>query len=67
MRIGPDGRVSEVCVVESEHPDPTLHACLVRSARAVAFDAPSPAGFVDVQLPLVLAPLPVQRQRALCE
>lgn len=67
MRIGPDGTVSEACVVESASPDPTLHACLVRAARAVAFEAPSPPGFVDVQLPLVLAPLPVQRQRALCE
>jgi hypothetical protein len=67
MRIGPDGVVNEACVIESAAPDPVLHECLARAARAVAFDAPDPPGFVDVQLPLVLAPLPVQRQRALCE
>lgn len=67
MRIGPDGVVNEACVIESAAPDPVLHECLARAARAVAFDAPSPPGFVDVQLPLVLASLPVQRQRALCE
>ncbi len=67
MRIGPDGVVNEACVVESAAPDPALHECLARAARAVAFDAPAPPGFVDVQLPLVLAPLPAQRQRPLCD
>ncbi|MCB9594365.1 MAG: hypothetical protein H6719_16660 [Sandaracinaceae bacterium] len=67
MRIGGDGRVAEACVAESSVVDAALHECLVRAARAMAFDAPSPPGFVDVQLPLSLAPLPVQRQRALCE
>ncbi|MBX3273336.1 MAG: hypothetical protein KF729_23940 [Sandaracinaceae bacterium] len=67
MRIAPDGRVAEACVRERAAPDPALHACLVRAARAIAFEAPSPPGFVDVELPLVLAPLTAQRQRALCE
>lgn len=66
MRIGPDGRVSDACLVEDETEDPTLRDCLVRSARATAFPAPDPAGPVDVELPLVLAPLESQRQRALC-
>lgn len=66
MRIGPDGRVHEACAVRDETQDPALRECLVRAARAVAFPSPDPPGFVDVQLPLVLAPLESQRQAPLC-
>ena len=67
LRIGPDGVVSEACVVHDGMDDPLLRACLIRAARGTAFEAPDPPGFVDVQLPLVLAPLATQRQRPLCE
>jgi len=67
MRIGPDGRLADVCVSEDSAGDPQLRVCLVRTARAVAFEAPDPPGFVDVQLPLVLAPRDSERQRPLCE
>ncbi|MGE0789467.1 MAG: hypothetical protein AB7S26_27580 [Sandaracinaceae bacterium] len=67
FRIAPDGRVSEACVSEEPAPDPSLRECLLRGVRATMFDEPSPAGSVDVALPLVLAPLASQRQRALCD
>jgi len=67
MRLGPDGGVSEACVVEDGTDDPVLRACLVRIARGVGFDAPDPPGYVDVQIPLVLSPLASQRQRPLCD
>ena len=66
MRIGPDGSVTDACAVEDETGDPRLLDCLRRSARAVAFPAPSPPGHLDVQLPLVLAPEASQRQRPVC-
>ncbi len=66
LRIGPDGRVHEACAVRDETNDPALRECLVRAARAVAFPAPSPPGFLDVELPLALAPLESQRQAPLC-
>ena len=66
FRVGPDGTVSESCVVEDATNDPSLRSCLARATRTIAFPAPRPAGFVDAQLPLLLAPLDSQRQRALC-
>lgn len=67
IRIGPGGLVQEACAVEDATNDPSLRACLARAARTTAFPAPDPPGAVDVQLPLVLAPLPSQRQRPLCD
>ncbi len=67
LRLGPDGRVSEACVVEDATDDPALRTCLVRIARGIAFMAPDPPGFLDVQIPLVLSPLESQRQRPLCD
>lgn len=66
MRIGPDGRVQEACVRDDETGDPELRECLVRAARSVVLPAPNPPGVVDVELPLALAPLPIQRQAPLC-
>jgi hypothetical protein len=65
MRIGPDGRVEGACVREDTTGDPTLRACLVRAAQALAFDPPG--GYLDLALPMTLAPGAPQRQRALCE
>lgn len=67
LRIGGDGRVAHACVVEDGPDDPALRACVVRATRGIAFPAPEPAGFVDVSLPLALAPAESQRQRPLCE
>lgn len=67
LRIGADGSLAEACVVEEAAPDPSLRACLLRSARSTMFPTPDPPGAVDVQLPLVLAPLDEQRQRPLCD
>jgi hypothetical protein len=66
LRIGPDGTVEEACAVRDEADDPALRACLAEAARSTAFAAPDPSGYVDVQLPLVLAPVESQRQRPLC-
>jgi hypothetical protein len=66
LRIGADGSVSEACAVSDSSGDASLRECLVRAARATAFPAPSPPGYVDVQLPLVLAPSESSRQRPLC-
>jgi hypothetical protein len=66
LRIGADGTIDDACAVEDATNDPVLRACLLRATRSVAFPAPSPAGVVDVQLPLLLAPLPAQRQAPLC-
>lgn len=66
IRIGPGGVVTDACAVEDATADPALRGCLVRAARSVAFPAPSPDGSVDVQLPLLLAPLALQHQAPLC-
>lgn len=66
FRVSPDGTVNEACVVEDATNDPGLRSCLARATRTIAFPSPRPPGFVDAQLPLVLAPLESQRQRALC-
>lgn len=67
LRIGPDGRVSDACAVEDATNDAVLRECLLRAARATAFPAPEPPGYIDAQLPLTLAPLASQRQRPLCD
>jgi len=67
LRIAADGRVASACIVEDATGDPALRACIVRATRSIAFPAPEPAGFVDVQLPLALSLLESQRQRPLCD
>ncbi|AKF05423.1 hypothetical protein [Sandaracinus amylolyticus] len=64
VRIAPDGRVSDACVMEDSTGDAALRACLSRAALELAFDAPS--GYVDFALPLVLEPGRAQRQVAVC-
>lgn len=64
VRIGERGAVEAACLVDDTIEDPTMAGCLVETARTLAFPAPSPTGFVDVQLPLSLAPgggAPAQR------
>lgn len=65
VRVGPGGRVSDVCVREDRTDDAALRACLVEATRNLGFD--DPHGVIDVELPLVLTPGLAHRQRALCD
>lgn len=66
LRVGALGRVEHACVLDSSLTDPQLARCIVESARAVAFPAPSPAGSVDLHVPLELAPIGLAAQRPVC-
>lgn len=66
LRIAPDGRVHDACAVDDAIGDPALLECVLESVRGLHFPVPSPAGFVDVQLPLDLTPVGPLPQRALC-
>lgn len=52
LRIADNGRAREACFVSDEIGEPLLRRCLVSAARDLAFPAPSPAGFADLQVPL---------------
>jgi hypothetical protein len=67
LRIARDGSVALACTVRDAIGDPALAACVLSGARQLRFPAPNPSGSVDIQLPLVLAPLGPEAQRALCE
>lgn len=64
MRIGPEGRVTDACLISDEVGGTELRTCLIRAAQATPFPAPRPTGSVDVRLPLRLQP---SYQRALCD
>jgi hypothetical protein len=64
LRIGPDGAVTDACLLSDELGGTPLRDCLIRAARATRFPQPMPAGSVDLALPLRLQP---SYQRALCE
>ncbi|UJR81958.1 hypothetical protein [Sandaracinus amylolyticus] len=64
VRIAPDGRVSDACVMEDSTGDAALRACLSRAALELGFDAPG--GYLDFALPLVLEPGRAQRQVPVC-
>lgn len=66
LRIAPDGRVRDACAAQDGIGDPALIECVVEFVRGVRFPAPSPAGFVDVQLPLDLTSVGPPPQRAIC-
>jgi hypothetical protein len=67
FRIGADGAVQDACFVRDATDDPALRACIVRAALGIRFAAPSPAGTVDVVLPLRLAAEPAPPVRARCD
>ncbi len=67
LRVGADGRVAEACAVRDPILDPALRLCVLAAARALRFPLPDPAGFVDLALPLRLAPDAALAQRPLCE
>lgn len=66
FRIAADGRVSQACARQDAPDDPALRACVLESVRAIQFPPPSPPGYVDAELPLVLQPDSTLAQRALC-
>jgi hypothetical protein len=66
LRISPDGRARELCMVSDTVGEPLLRRCVIEAARSLRFPVPSPAGFVDVQLPLELALEGPTAQHALC-
>jgi hypothetical protein len=67
LRITAAGRVGDACVVRDPILDPTLRLCVLAAAQSLRFPAPSPAGFVDLALPLRLTPDAALAQRPLCE
>lgn len=66
LRLAPDGRVEKACVGRDEVGSAALRACIVERTRELHFAAPSPAGFVDLALPIRLAADDRLRQRPLC-
>jgi len=67
LRIDPDGRARTACLVSDAIGEVLLRRCVVRAARGLALPKPSPAGFVDVHLPLELTLVGPSPQRPLCE
>lgn len=67
IRIGSAGQVTHACLVEDGIGDATLAACLSEHARSLRFPTPTPAGFVDVHLPLALSAPSSAPLRAYCE
>jgi hypothetical protein len=67
MRIAADGKPRELCMVKDTIGDAVLRRCVVQAARTLNFPAPSPAGFVDVQLPLEIALTGPVAQRPVCD
>jgi hypothetical protein len=67
LRITAEGRVGEACVLRDPILDPALRLCVLAAAQSLRFPAPRPAGFVDLALPLRLAPDAALAQRPLCE
>jgi hypothetical protein len=54
-------------LLEDEIRDVTLAQCLVDAARQLVFQRPSPAGFVDVSVPLRLTPAALPPQNPICD
>jgi hypothetical protein len=67
LRIDAAGRVGDACLVASDSDDDALASCLLGVARELRFSAPSPAGVVDAELPLVLKPESSGLQKPVCE
>lgn len=66
LRVDEGGRVGHVCAIESTLADAALTRCVLESARMLVFPVPSPAGSVDLHLPLELSPLGFATQRPVC-
>jgi hypothetical protein len=67
LRIDAHGKVSDACLVASDVEDDALASCVLGQTASLRFDAPSPQGVVDAELPLSLRPDSVPAQRPVCE
>jgi hypothetical protein len=67
LRIGPDGSVQHACLLEDGIGDAAIAACVLQSARSARMPQPNPTGFVDVHVPLSLAPEAAPVVRPYCE
>lgn len=67
LRVAPDGSITETCLVQDGIADASLAECVLSSARTLRMPAPNPPGFVDVHVPLELAPVTEPVQQPLCE
>jgi hypothetical protein len=67
LRVGETGAVQHACLLQDGIGDAALAACVLQSARSARLPAPTPAGFVDLHVPLSLTPEPLPALRALCE
>ncbi|MET0284162.1 MAG: hypothetical protein ABW352_06820, partial [Polyangiales bacterium] len=56
LRIDARGQVSQACVVHDELHDDAVAGCVTELAHRLTFPPPSPAGVVDVELPVALRP-----------
>jgi hypothetical protein len=66
LRIAQDGSVAHACLLDAAGLDAHTAGCLVLAARSLVVPAPSPAGLVDLHLPLALHAEGPAAQRALC-
>lgn len=66
VRIDANARASDVCVTDDSIDDASFRICLVDGIGRMAWPTPSPAGFVDVYLPLVIAPDLQSSHRGIC-
>ncbi|MDH5491422.1 MAG: hypothetical protein OEY14_05665, partial [Myxococcales bacterium] len=64
FRVGAGGEVTQACVIRDDRDVPAARACVVEHLRELRF--PDPGGWVDVHLPLSLAPEGSLAQRARC-
>ena len=71
MRVGfvlnAEGNVSAACATSDEIRDRDVRVCVIEALRTTPFDRPSPAGYVQLEVPLVLRPLAETAPKALCE
>jgi hypothetical protein len=66
LRIAASGSAEDACVLDGDVRDPSLVTCVLQAVRAVQYPKPSPAGFVDVHVPLRLEPQPWPEQKPWC-
>jgi hypothetical protein len=66
LRVDPHGAVSEACAAEDTSASALLRGCVLRAARRLRFAPPNPPGWVDLALPVVVAPETPPVQRPLC-
>lgn len=66
LRIAAGGSAEDACILAGDVRDPSLIACVLQAVRAARFPKPSPAGFVDVHVPLRLEPTGWPEPRPYC-